>query len=75
MVMCDALIALELPGWAGPLVEACRSSGEDIDTAVKLAEHYARLLPQPAAGRRRSAGQCWPRQASKTSRSPGLGGA
>jgi alkylation response protein AidB-like acyl-CoA dehydrogenase len=50
MVTCDALMALEVPGWAGPLVEACRSSGEDIDTAVKLAEHYGRLLPQPGRG-------------------------
>ena len=50
MVTCDALMALEVPGWAGPLVEACRSSGEDIDTAVKLAEYYGRLLPQPGRG-------------------------
>jgi alkylation response protein AidB-like acyl-CoA dehydrogenase len=50
MVMCGALMALELPGWAEPLVDTCRSSGEDVDTAVKLAEHYGRLLPQPGRG-------------------------
>jgi alkylation response protein AidB-like acyl-CoA dehydrogenase len=42
--------ALEMPGWAEPLVEACRDCGEDTDTAVKLAEHYGRLLPQPGRG-------------------------
>jgi hypothetical protein len=50
MVMCGALMALELPGWAESLVEACRGSGEDVDTALKLAEHYGKLLPQPGRG-------------------------
>ena len=40
----------ELPGWAGPLVAACRECGEDAEAAVKLAEHYGRLLPQPGGG-------------------------
>jgi hypothetical protein len=42
--------ALDPPGWAGPLAEACRSCGEDVDAAVKIAEHYGRLLPQPGGG-------------------------
>ena len=50
MVTCKAMTSLELPGWAEPLVDACRSSGEDIDTAVKLAEHYGRLFPPPGRG-------------------------
>jgi alkylation response protein AidB-like acyl-CoA dehydrogenase len=50
MVTCKAITSLELPGWAEPLVDACRSSGEDIDAAMKLAEHYGRLLPQPGRG-------------------------
>ena len=50
MVTCKAMTSLELPGWAEPLVDACRSSGEDIDTAVKLAGHYGRLFPQPGRG-------------------------
>jgi alkylation response protein AidB-like acyl-CoA dehydrogenase len=45
-----SLLALEVPGWAEPLIEACRGSGEDAGTAVKLAEHYGRLLPQPGRG-------------------------
>ena len=44
------LPALEMPGWAEPLVEACRDCGEDAETAVKLAAHYGRLLPQPGRG-------------------------
>jgi alkylation response protein AidB-like acyl-CoA dehydrogenase len=44
------LPALEMPGWAEPLVEACRDCGEDAETAVKLASHYGRLLPQPGRG-------------------------
>jgi alkylation response protein AidB-like acyl-CoA dehydrogenase len=43
-------LALEVPGWAEPLLEACREAGEDAGTAVKLAEHYGRLLPQPGRG-------------------------
>ncbi len=42
--------ALELPGWAGPLVEAGQACGEDAETAVKLAGHYGRLLPLPGGG-------------------------
>ena len=43
-------MALELPGWAGPLISECRSSGEDVDVALKLAGDYGRLLPQPGGG-------------------------
>jgi alkylation response protein AidB-like acyl-CoA dehydrogenase len=50
MIICGAPMALELPGWAGSLVEACRGSGEDAGTAVKLAGHYGRMLPQPGHG-------------------------
>jgi alkylation response protein AidB-like acyl-CoA dehydrogenase len=50
MVTCGAPSALELPAWAESLVEACRESGENVDTAVKLAGHYGRLLPQPGRG-------------------------
>jgi alkylation response protein AidB-like acyl-CoA dehydrogenase len=50
MTTQGAPAALDVPGWAEPLVEACRSCGEDADAAVKLAEHYGRLLPQPGDG-------------------------
>lgn len=50
MTICGALMAFEVPGWAEPLAGSCRSSAEDIDTALKLAEHYGRLLPQPGRG-------------------------
>jgi alkylation response protein AidB-like acyl-CoA dehydrogenase len=40
----------ELPGWAGPMVEACRECGEDAGAAIKLSEHYGRLLPPPGGG-------------------------
>jgi alkylation response protein AidB-like acyl-CoA dehydrogenase len=56
MVMCAVPETFELPGWAGPLVEACRDAGEDAGAAVKLARHYGRLLPQPGAGQ---TGQRW----------------
>jgi alkylation response protein AidB-like acyl-CoA dehydrogenase len=46
----SAPITLDLPGWAGALVEASGSAGEDAGQAVGLAEHYGRLLPQPGAG-------------------------
>lgn len=42
--------ALEVPGWADPLVDACQDCGEDAEAAVKLAGHYGRLLPQPGGG-------------------------
>lgn len=42
--------AAGVPGWAEPLVEASRSCGEDAAAAVKLAECYGRLLPQPGRG-------------------------
>lgn len=42
--------ALGVPGWAEPLVEACRSCGEDAGAAIRLAECYGRLLPQPGSG-------------------------
>ncbi|MBV9093735.1 MAG: acyl-CoA dehydrogenase [Streptosporangiaceae bacterium] len=45
-----APVTLSLPGWAGPLVDACRTAGEDADVAVKLAAHYGRLLPHPGSG-------------------------
>jgi alkylation response protein AidB-like acyl-CoA dehydrogenase len=50
MTTQGAPVALELPDWAEPLVDACRSSGEDAAAAVKLAEHYGRMLPQPGGG-------------------------
>lgn len=40
----------ELPRWAGPLVEACQGTGEDVSAAVKLARTYGTLLPQPGGG-------------------------
>jgi hypothetical protein len=43
-------MTLELPGWAGPLIRECRTSGEDVDVALKLAADYGRLLPQPGGG-------------------------
>jgi alkylation response protein AidB-like acyl-CoA dehydrogenase len=44
-------MTLEVPGWAGPMLEAARASGDDAGTALKLAERYGRLLPQPGGGR------------------------
>src|SRR6266550_1597029 len=53
MVSCTAagngLIAA-LPGWAEPLVEDSRKAGEDTATALRLAEEFGRLLPQPGCG-------------------------
>jgi hypothetical protein len=46
----DASTALRRPGWAGELVAACRDAGEDAGAALKLAEHYGRLLPRPGGG-------------------------
>jgi hypothetical protein len=46
-------MTLHMPGWAGPLLEGCRSSGEDAEAAVKLAEHFGRLLPQSGGGQTR----------------------
>jgi hypothetical protein len=40
----------QLPGWAPPLVGACADAGEDIGAALRLAERYGRLLPQPGGG-------------------------
>jgi len=37
-------MTLELPGWAGPLISECQSSGEDVDAALKLAADAATLL-------------------------------
>ena len=71
MVTCDALMALEVPGWAGPLVEACRSSGRMPRRPSSSPSTTAGCSRSLAAGRRRSAGRCWPPQASTTSRSPG----
>ena len=39
-----------LPGWAQPLLDSCEEAGEDIEAALRLAEAYGRLLPQPGAG-------------------------
>ena len=39
-----------LPDWAGSLADACASSGQDIGAAVRVAEKYGRLLPQPGGG-------------------------
>lgn len=43
-------LARELPGWAGALITECDGSGEDISAALKLADTYGRLLPQPGGG-------------------------
>ncbi len=40
----------ELPGWAPALVGSAQDSGEDIGEAVRLAECYGVLLPQPGSG-------------------------
>jgi hypothetical protein len=45
----NGLIAA-LPGWAEPLVEASRKAGEDTVMALRLAEEFGRLLPQPGYG-------------------------
>lgn len=50
MATWAAPAALQPPGWARELAAACRSSGEDVDAALKLAEHYGRLLPLPGGG-------------------------
>jgi len=50
MAIGEMPTALQPPGWARELVEACRSCGEDVDAALKLAEHYGRLLPLPGGG-------------------------
>jgi hypothetical protein len=50
MATCGGITPPELPDWAGGLVEACRSCGEDVDAAVKLAEQYSQMLPQPGGG-------------------------
>jgi len=39
-----------LPGWAEPLVEASRKAGEDTAAALRLAEEFGRMLPQPGGG-------------------------
>jgi hypothetical protein len=39
-----------LPGWAEPLVEASQKAGEDAATALRLAEEFGRMLPQPGRG-------------------------
>ncbi len=53
MVDCTALgdeVIAPLPGWAGPLVEASRKAGEDTAAALRLAEDFGRMLPQPGRG-------------------------
>jgi len=40
----------QLPSWAEPLVEASRKAGEDAATALRLAEEFGRMLPQPGRG-------------------------
>jgi hypothetical protein len=39
-----------LPDWARALTDSCRAAGEDITAALRLAEDYGRLLPQPGGG-------------------------
>ncbi|HTZ25009.1 MAG TPA: acyl-CoA dehydrogenase [Streptosporangiaceae bacterium] len=39
-----------LPAWAEPLVEASRKVGEDAAAALRLAEEFGLLLPQPGGG-------------------------
>jgi hypothetical protein len=39
-----------LPAWAEPLVEASHKAGEDATAALRLAEEFGRLLPQPGGG-------------------------
>lgn len=39
-----------LPDWAKPLVEASQKAGEDAAAALRLAEEYGRMLPQPGSG-------------------------
>jgi hypothetical protein len=60
----NGLIAA-LPGWAEPLVEASRKAGEDTVMALRLAEEFGRLLPQPGTGIPRHAGRCWPPPAGR----------
>jgi hypothetical protein len=43
-------MALELPGWASGLITDCDGAGEDIGAALKVAEAYGILLPQPGCG-------------------------
>jgi hypothetical protein len=39
-----------LPAWAEPLVEASQKAGEDAAAALRLAEEFGLLLPQPGGG-------------------------
>jgi alkylation response protein AidB-like acyl-CoA dehydrogenase len=39
-----------LPAWAEPLVEASQKAGEDAAAALRLAEEFGRMLPQPGSG-------------------------
>jgi hypothetical protein len=39
-----------LPAWAEPLVEASQKAGEDVGAALRLAEEFGRMLPQPGGG-------------------------
>ena len=39
-----------LPAWAEPLVEASRKVGEDAAAALRLAEEFGVMLPQPGGG-------------------------
>jgi hypothetical protein len=39
-----------LPAWAEPLVEASQKAGEDAAAALRLAEEFGRMLPQPGRG-------------------------
>ena len=45
----EAMMA-RLPAWAEPLVEAARKAGEDTAMALRLADEFGRLLPQPGRG-------------------------
>jgi alkylation response protein AidB-like acyl-CoA dehydrogenase len=43
-------LTARLPSWAQPLVEGSRKAGEDIGAALRLAEEFGRMLPQPGRG-------------------------
>ncbi len=40
----------QLPAWAEPLVQASQKAGEDAAAALRLAEEFGRMLPQPGGG-------------------------
>jgi hypothetical protein len=40
----------QLPAWAEPLVQASQKAGEDAAAALRLAQEFGRMLPQPGGG-------------------------